>query len=144
MKSFLLKDIRENNDNTQQEIAEILKVKRGTYASWECGNDIIPIRKLYLFANYYQKSLDYIVGISDKKDKVICNKEIDLTFIGERLKTIRISNDLSQAKIAESIDINQSTWWAYEKGKTLITTTSAIALSQKYNYSIDWILARVK
>ncbi len=55
---------------------------------------------------------------------------------------IRQTANLSQLQIAESIGINQSTWWGYERGKTLITLTSLIALAQKYNYSIDWILGR--
>lgn len=55
---------------------------------------------------------------------------------------IRQTANLSQLQIAESIGINQSTWWGYEHGKTLITLTSLIALAQKYNYSIDWILGR--
>lgn len=144
MNQFLLKDIRENNDHTQQEISNILNVKRGTYASWECGSDLIPTKKLYIFSNYYQKSIDFILGLSNKNIKIICNNEIDLNIIGERLKIIRKNKNLSQLKIAESIGINQSTWWAYEVGKTLITTSSLIALSKKYKYSIDWILARTK
>ncbi len=143
MEQGLLKDIRENNDNTQQEIADILNVKRGTYASWECGSDLIPTRKLYIYANYYKKSIDYIMGLSEENTKIICNKDIDLNLIGERLKIIRDKENLSQSKIAESIGINQSTWWAYEKGKTLITTASLISLSKQYKYSIDWILARI-
>lgn len=45
--------------------------------------------------------------------------------------------------MANSININQSTWWAYEKGKTLITTNSLLELNKVYNYSIDYILGRI-
>lgn len=139
-----LKEIREENDNTQQEVAEILNVKRGTYASWECGSDIIPIRKLYEFANHYNKSIDYILELTKEDKKTVCEKKINLMATGERLKSIRNSFKLSQLKIADSIGINQSTWWAYENGKTLITTSTLLSLIKKYNFSIDWILGRVK
>lgn len=142
MEYLLLKDIRENNDSTQQEIADILNVKRGTYASWECENDTIPTKKLYIFANYYKKSIDYLVGISNQNIKVDCNFDINLLLIGNNLKKLRQKLNLSQSRIANSIDINQSTWWAYENGKTLITTTSLISLAKKYNVSIDLICGR--
>ena len=45
------------------EIAEKLNVKRSTYAGWECGKDIIPLRKLNDFANlfhdYFQLLISY-------------------------------------------------------------------------------------
>ena len=41
-----------------------------------------------------------------------------------------MENNLSQGKIAKSININQSTWWAYEKGKTLITINFLIELNE--------------
>lgn len=144
MKLIRLKEIREENSNTQQEIADILNIKRGTYASWECGSDTIPTKKLFNFANYYEKSIDYILNLSNKNINIIYKNNIDKSIVGKNLKIIRQNLNLSQFKIAESIGINQSTWWAYEKGNTLITTSSLIALSEKYNCSVDWILGRIK
>ena len=140
VKFVRLKKIREDNDNTQQEIADILKVKRGTYASWEASVDAIPIKKLFLYAKHYNKSIDYILGLSNENLEIISIEELNTSSIGNRLKNIRKKLKLSQAKFAESIGINQSTWWAYENGKTLISTTSLITLAKKYNISVDWIL----
>ena len=58
------------------------------------------------------------------------------------MKELRQELQLSQTKIASSIGINQSTWWAYENGKTLITTSSLFSLIKKYKYSADWICGR--
>ena len=140
VKFVRLKKVREDNDNTQQEIADILKVKRGTYASWEASVDAIPIKKLFLYAKYYNKSIDYILGLSNENLEIISIEKLNISSIGNRLKNIRKKLKLSQAKFAESIGINQSTWWAYENGKTLITTSSLITLAKKYKVSIDWIL----
>ena len=144
MKFVRLKKIREDNDNTQQEIADILGVKRGTYASWESGTDTIPITKIYEYANHYSKSIDYILGLSNKNIDVTYNKDFNLEQISERLKLVRLESDLSQKRFSDSIGINQSTWWSYENGRTLIKTSSLIMLSKKYNYSIDWIFGRIK
>ena len=57
-----------------------------------------------------------------------------------RRKKIRNTLKMSQYKIAESIDINQSTWWAYENGKTLITTINLTTLCKKFNLSTYRIL----
>lgn len=142
MKLNKLKEIREENENTQQEVADILSIKRGTYASWECGIDMISTEKIFDYANYYHKSIDYILEFSEIDKNIKYNKSINLSLIGNRLIEIRKKLKLSQAQIAKSIHINQSTWWGYEKGKTLITLNSLIELSKKYNYSIDWILGR--
>ena len=42
-----LKEIREDNEKTQQDITDILEVKRGSYASWECGSNIIPLKNYF-------------------------------------------------------------------------------------------------
>ncbi len=138
----LLKEAREEK-YTQAEIAEILGVKRGTYASWECGSDIIPAKQIYTLGNIYKMSTDYLLGISPVNRKIKGN-ELNLDLIGQRLFLIRKNLRMSQLKIAESIGINQSTWWAYEKGKNLITTSTLVALAKRYGYSTDYILGRCK
>lgn len=142
VKNFRLKEIRETQEYTQLEIANKLNIQRGTYASWGCGNDIISTKQLYKLANLYQVSIDYLVNLTNVNNLIVNNRPINLTKIGNNLMHIRQTANLSQLQIAESIGINQSTWWGYEHGKTLITLTSLIALAQKYNYSIDWILGR--
>ena len=139
-----LKLIRIEKNLTQANVAEILNVKRETYASWECGNDIIPTKQLYKLAEYYHKSCDYILGLSDNNKNIFTNKEIDFQTIGKNIKKVRLANHLSQTQFATSININQSTLWAYEKGKTLITTTTLIELNKVYNIEIDIILGRKK
>ncbi len=126
---------------TQKQIADILKVKRGTYANWECGNDLIPIKQIHNLSNFYKLSIDYLLGLNTNNKVIIINKnELNLKQISTNLKYIRKKAKLSQKNFAESININQSTWWAYENGKTLITTHTLIAIYNKYGYSIDYIL----
>ena len=59
-----LKDIREDNDLTQKQMAEILNVKRSTYSLWELGKNIIPLPKLLELSNMFKISMDYLCGLS--------------------------------------------------------------------------------
>ena len=62
-----LKDIREDNDISQEEMAKILGVNRSTYSLWELGINIIPLKKLCDFADYFNYSIDYVLGISNNR-----------------------------------------------------------------------------
>lgn len=63
-----LKDIREDNDLTQSEIAKILFTSQRQYSRWETGFSEIPVSILVLLANYYDVSLDWLTGRTNKKD----------------------------------------------------------------------------
>ena len=62
-----IKDIREDRDKSQTEIAEILGMKQQQYARYEIGAQEIPVHHLVALAKYYNVSVDYLVGLSDKK-----------------------------------------------------------------------------
>lgn len=62
-----LKDLREDSDITQKELAEYLHVKQNTYSQYENGQRQIPIDLLIMLASFYNTSIDYIVGITDTK-----------------------------------------------------------------------------
>ena len=62
-----LKDLREDNDIKQKEIAEYLHIKQNTYSQYENEQRQLPIDVLIKLAKYYKVTTDYILGISDKK-----------------------------------------------------------------------------
>ncbi len=62
-----LRDLREDHDKTQQEIAEILCTSQTMYARYERGANELPIRHLITLAKLYNVSTDYILGLSDEK-----------------------------------------------------------------------------
>ena len=59
-----LRDLREDADNTQQEIADYLGTSSQHYGKYESGKAEIPLERAVLLAKYYNVSLDYIAGIS--------------------------------------------------------------------------------
>lgn len=60
-----LKDIREDRDLTQQEVASYLHIKQNTYSQYENGHRQIPIDLLIKLSEYYKTSVDYLLGVSD-------------------------------------------------------------------------------
>ena len=62
-----IRNLREDADKTQQEIAEYLGTSQTMYARYERGANEMPIRHLIKLSDYYQVSLDYLCGRTDEK-----------------------------------------------------------------------------
>lgn len=63
-----IRNLREDNDIIQNELAEYLNVKQTTYSKYELGKINVPVEVLIKLADYYDVSIDYLVGRSkDKK-----------------------------------------------------------------------------
>lgn len=62
-----LKDLREDKDMSQKQIAKILKITQQQYSLYETGIRLIPIDKLCILANFYNTSTDYILGRTNNK-----------------------------------------------------------------------------
>ena len=61
-----IRDLREDNDKTQKEIADLLGTSQTMYARYERGANELPIHHLITLCNYYNVSADYILGIKKK------------------------------------------------------------------------------
>ena len=62
-----IRDLREDNDLTQKQIAEYLHIKQNTYSQYENGQRQIPIEALIALAKFYKTSTDYILGLTDER-----------------------------------------------------------------------------
>ena len=63
-----IRDLRENNDRTQSEIAEVLHLQREVYRRYETGQREIPFNIAIMIAEYYNISLDYLAGRTNIKE----------------------------------------------------------------------------
>lgn len=142
MFTIRLFNIREENDMTQKQIANILNVKQAVYSRWENKVEIIPLTKLICFCNYFNLSLDYVCELSNKKTKKIKNIEIDRQVVGKNIIEFRKKHNISQKELAIFLNTTPSTICAYEKGKTLILTSFAYQICNKYKISMDWLCGR--
>ncbi len=61
-----LKDIREDHDVTQQELASYLSISQNTYSQYENGKRQLPLETLIRLADYFGTSTDYILERTDQ------------------------------------------------------------------------------
>ena len=62
-----IRDLREDRDLMQKQIAQMLGLSQTGYSKYETGENDIPTAVLLKLADFYQTSTDYLLGRSDKK-----------------------------------------------------------------------------
>lgn len=68
MYQMRIRDLREDRDLNQKEIAELLQVHQTTYSDYELGKVNIPVSALHKLADFYGVSIDYLLGRTDIKE----------------------------------------------------------------------------
>lgn len=63
-----IRDIREDNDLTQQQIADYLKCDQSLYSKYERGERDIPLHIIVKLAIFYKTSVDYLAGLTSQKE----------------------------------------------------------------------------
>ncbi len=61
-----LRDLREDADLSQKQVAEILHVQQTVYSRYERGYQTIPVEHLLVLADYYHVSVDYLLGRTNR------------------------------------------------------------------------------
>ena len=60
-----IRELREDHDLTQREIAGVLYVSTRAYSSYETGRSAIPIQSIIVLSQYYRVSVDFLFGLTD-------------------------------------------------------------------------------
>ena len=137
-----LKELREYNNLSQYDMAELLHIKRSSYNQFEQQYDIIPIKRLNEVANVFNCSVDYILGLSDVKQYSLSTKEINIEISRERLKQFRKKHKLTQDKLAQILKTTQSVVGGFERGRNIIATPFLYQICKKYHISADYLLGK--
>jgi len=64
-----IRDLREDSDKLQKDIANVLGISQQYYSEYENGNRPIPVQHLITLAKYYNTTIDYIVGLTNERNK---------------------------------------------------------------------------
>ncbi|HBN80927.1 MAG TPA: transcriptional regulator [Ruminococcaceae bacterium] len=62
-----IRDLREDHDLTQQQVAEYLMCDQSLYSKYERGERDVPLSIMIKLAQFYKTSIDYLVGLTDHK-----------------------------------------------------------------------------
>ena len=98
-----LRDLREDNDKKQEDIALILEITRQQYQLYESGKRELPMHHFITLARYYNVSLDYLAGLTDTPKKLYWFYKtviFKLRFVGEIYQCLPPDN--SQFEDAQS------------------------------------------
>lgn len=136
-----IKDIRDEKNITQEELANILCVTRSHCSHWENETKLMPLKKMNYLCNYFNINLDYLIGRT-RNNLGNGFHELDSKLIGKNIKKLRLDNNITQSELAKLLNTTQSTISAYESGKTIILTAFAIQIVKKFNISLDWLCGR--
>lgn len=63
---YRIRDLREDRDLSQKDVAEMLHIHQTTYSDYELGNLNVPVAILSKLADFYETSIDYLVGRTDQ------------------------------------------------------------------------------
>ena len=144
MQYIKIRNLREDNDMTQKDIATLLKVRRSTYTMWELGDVNFPITQIIKLAEIFETNVEYLLGLSNDKQAVHYKKKINYASVGNALRNERIKRGKTQKEFADCIGIRQSSYSYYEDGKTKIPTEKLVFLAKEYHISLNQVCVEIK
>ena len=132
-----LKELREDIDLRQEDVAKILGITRGTCAQYELGILNISIDNLKKLSSFYNTSIDYILYRTDNRkpySKINSNNGIN------RLKELRNINSKTQKQVSMELGIPLKSYIKYENSSRSLNIQLLNKLSDYYNTGIDYIV----
>lgn len=138
-----IKDLREDNDYTQEQISQILNVKRYNYAKWENGDRNISLKIADELSILYNVPLAYIFNLTNKYDKDIRIKPVDYNILISNLLNLKKKNNLSYREIATSIGVSSSNCYKYFNNKLVIPVHILIDLSLYFKVDVDELCSKL-
>ncbi len=137
------KNLREDQDLTQENIADLLGVKKDTYKQWENQVNDISLEICNKLAVFYNVSIDYLLGLTKTKQYTNCNSTIDYNILRQRLKELRKKNRLTQTKLGDKVGFKKTTYASYENGKNIPKAFRLAIIADFYNCSVDYLLGKI-
>lgn len=136
-----IKDLREDKDLTQKQVADFLGLSRSGYSKYEQGENDVPTWVLIQLADFYHTSISYILNLTDQ---IVFEHDNNVakTKHYPRIKHLRKTAGLNQTQLSCKLNMSQTGYSNYETGTCDIPTDILITLADFYNVSIDYILGR--
>lgn len=111
-----LKSLRNDLNVTQKELASFLGINQNTYSYWENGKVKIDSDSLSKLSNYFDVSIDYILGISDqKKEDGVKTPSSENNISPSLQKLYEVASELSEEQIQDVLDYIQFKKYQQEK-----------------------------
>lgn len=139
----VIEDIREYEGVSQVELAKVIGITKSTYSNYKRYDRTIPLKHINAVANYFNVSIDFILGLTQTQKYNVKNIALDNFIIGKNIQNFRKEFNITQDSLANNLGTTQSTISDYEKGNTLILTQFLYIICSKYKVSADYLLGKV-
>lgn len=97
---------------------------------------------LVTYANYFNYSIDYVLGLTNDRRKKNVTPGLDLKVLGNNIKNLRIKNELSLDNLTNFLEVTQAYIVRYEKGLVCISTSNLYKLSKEFKVSISYLCGK--
>ena len=111
--------LRKEHHLTQSDFANLLNVSQAAIGNWELGKREPDLETLSRIADYFQVSVDYLLGRSDDPEPEQKQKGPLLPTVAMNLRYYRLASHLSTSQAAKLADVPAGTWLSWEQGKAL-------------------------
>ncbi|MBQ7307141.1 MAG: helix-turn-helix domain-containing protein [Clostridia bacterium] len=128
-----IKELRLDKKLTQEQLSKIVNKADSTVRMWELGKSEPDSETIKILANYFKVTTDYLLG------REITNNNSIINF---RLKELRKMKNLTQAKLAELLNISRSTIAMYETGASEPDLNTLNKIANYFNVTLDYLLDR--
>lgn len=139
MRKLQIKNLRIDNDLTQEEISKKLKINRRTYADYENLVNETPLDILVKIARFYNVSLEYLAGLTNVSSPALSLESYSYEKMLNNIINLREKHNLTLEMLANKIHCSTNTLWQYENEKRKVPLQILIQLANIYEISLDEI-----
>ncbi len=141
---ILMATLRIKNELTQQEISNILGVSIANYKEYETGRRLMNLHELNILSNFYDVSINALLGITNNLKCVNLNKNINYKMLAFYLKYIRRKNNYTQKQLASKFKVDINSISRYENKPWSVSIFYLKQLANEFHISIDYICDKTK
>lgn len=135
--------LKDRNGFTNIEMAKIIGISDSQYSKYEKGKEIIPLKHLISYSDYFDVSVDYLLELTSAKKHKKYKKGVNLDLFCKRIKELRKEHSITQTQLAKEVKCSYSLISKYESKSVLISTICLYKICKKYKISADYVLGRI-
>ena len=145
MQNYLLMGtLRIKNNLTQKDVSDLLKVSVNTYKLYETGLRVMTLAELNILSNFYDVSLNALLGITKNLKCVNVNKRINYKMLVFYLRYLRKKFGYTQKTLGEKFNVAPNSISRYETKPRLISIYYLQRFAKEFHISIDYICDKTK
>lgn len=135
----IFRDLRKEKSLTQMELAKILNIDQTTVSKWEVGKAIPDYDTLQRLADFYNVSVDYLLG---RENKHFVNPTFEHNTAKLKLKELREQKGITQEKLANELGLTRSVISMYEINASEPDLETLCKIAAYFYVSVDYLLGR--